>query len=96
MEPNGDGLGYRTPLIVVSPYSKVGYVSKQQHEIASSLHFIEATFGLPSLGLADARADTYADMFDVSQRPLKFKVIPTKRNLAYYMTHTAMQPEDDY
>ena len=66
-----EGLGYRTPLIVVSPYSKVGYVSKQQHEIASSLHFIEATFGLPSLGLADARADAYDDMFDFSQKPMK-------------------------
>ena len=30
-----EGLGYRTPLIVVSPYAKNHYVSKTQHETAS-------------------------------------------------------------
>ncbi len=71
-----EGLGFRVPLIVVSPYAKRGYISHRQHEIASSLHFIEATFGLPSLGGADARADALADMFDFSQTPARFKPIP--------------------
>ena len=91
-----EGLGYRTPTIIVSPYAKVGYVSKQQHENASSLHFIETTFGLPSLGLADARADAYADMFNFSQQPAKFKVIPAKNDPRHFRTHSATQPEDDY
>jgi phospholipase C len=71
-----EGLGYRVPLIVISPYAKSAYVSHVQHEVASSLHFIESTFGLPSLGTSDARADALEDMFDFAQRPKPFKPIP--------------------
>jgi phospholipase C len=82
-----EGLGFRVPLLVISPYAKVAYVSHQRHEIASSLHFIEKTFGLPSLGLADARADAFADVFNFSQPPVPFKPIPTVRNGHYFLTH---------
>lgn len=73
-----EGLGYRVPAIVISPYAKAGYVSHTQHEIASTLHLIEAVFGLPSLGGADARADAFNDMFDFSQPALHFRKIPTR------------------
>ena len=49
--------GFRVPLLVVSPYAKAGYVSQVTHDFGSILHFIEGSFGLPSLGYADARAD---------------------------------------
>ncbi|MEO6836443.1 MAG: alkaline phosphatase family protein [Candidatus Tumulicola sp.] len=91
-----EGLGYRTPLIVVSPYARAHYVSKQQHETASSLHFIEKTFGLGTLGLADARADAYNDIFDFSQKPIAFKPIPTKLGPQYFIAHPATEPEIDY
>ncbi|MEO6835421.1 MAG: alkaline phosphatase family protein [Candidatus Tumulicola sp.] len=74
-----EGLGHRIPLIVISPYAKQGYVSHRQHEVASSLHFIENTFGLPSLGGADARADALGDMFDFTQPPTPFQPIPSMR-----------------
>jgi len=61
------GLGFRVPLIVVSPYARHGYVSHVQHEFGSILHFTEATFGVPTLGTADARADELSDCFDFSQ-----------------------------
>jgi phospholipase C len=78
-----EGLGFRIPLLIVSPYAKAGYISHQQHEIASTLHFIENTFNLPALGsnlnppvqLADQRADGFDDAFDFTQNPIKFKVI---------------------
>ena len=92
-----EGLGYRTPLIIVSPYAKTHYVSKSQHETASALHFIENTFGLSSLGLDDARADYYQDAFNYSQQPTKFKKIAQPSN---YQTCTSQQqndaPEIDY
>jgi phospholipase C len=80
-----EGLGYRVPLIVVSPYAKHGYVSHQRHEIASSLHFIESVFGLPSLGGADARADDLSDMFDFSQSPVPFQPIPARMKAADFL-----------
>ena len=56
-------LGFRVPLIVVSPYAKPGYVSHTQYEFGSILRFIEETFALPSLGETDARANSLSDMF---------------------------------
>jgi phospholipase C len=76
-----EGLGYRIPLLIVSPYAKAGYISHQPHEIASTLHFIEQTFGLPPLGQgtknkwADQRADAFDDAFDFTQQPITFKPI---------------------
>lgn len=66
------GLGFRVPLLVVSPYAKSGYVSHVQHEFGSILHFAESTFGLPSLGTTDARADDLSDCFNFSQQPRRF------------------------
>ncbi len=97
-----EGLGYRTPLIIVSPYAKTHYVSKSQHETASSLHFIEKMFGLPFLGAgsgqtyADQRADAYDDVFDFSQSPTKFKSIPTPPNYQSCTSQSNLQPEIDY
>jgi phospholipase C len=91
-----EGLGFRVPLIVVSPYAKRGYISHVQHEIASSLHFIEDVFELPSLGEADARADALSDMFDFSQPPAKFTPIPAALPAAYFLRQQpSSTPPDD-
>lgn len=92
-----EGLGFRVPLIVISPYAKRGYVSHRQHEIASSLHFIEKTFGLPSLGGADKRADALGDMFDFSAPPARFRAIPNdgKRPSDFIEEKPSLVPPDD-
>ena len=77
-------LGLRVPLIVISPYARHGYVSKEQHEFGSILAFTEETFGIPKGALhgADERADDLMDAFDFSQKPRAFKHIyapPFKR-----------------
>ncbi len=61
---DGDGLGFRVPLLVISKYAKRGYVSHVRHEYGSILKFVEENFGLPSLGTTDKRADDLGDMFD--------------------------------
>jgi phospholipase C len=73
-----DGLGFRVPLLVVSPYSKHGVVSHINHEFGSILHYTEGVFGLPSLGTADARADDLSDCFDYTQAPKPFQPIPAR------------------
>lgn len=106
-----EGLGYRVPLIVVSPYAKAHYVSHQQHEVASTLSFIEQTFGLPHLGsgsgsnyaYADQRAsDGFADMFDYTQKPITFTPINPVPGLPFnckrakdFIDHQ-WGPEEDY
>jgi phospholipase C len=74
-----DGLGFRVPLLVVSPYAKKGYVSHASYEHGSLLRFIEDRFGLGRLAATDARARSpVADCFDFGQAPRKFVPIVTK------------------
>jgi phospholipase C len=78
-------LGFRVPLIVVSPYAKRAYVSHVPHEFGSILHYIEEQFGLSSLGYTDARADDLSDCFDYTQTPAKFKPFATKYSASYFI-----------
>ncbi|HZV78485.1 MAG TPA: alkaline phosphatase family protein [Candidatus Binatus sp.] len=71
------GLGFRVPLIVVSPYAKHGYVSHVRHEFGSILHFTEATFGLSPLSVSDARADELTDCFDFTQTVTPLQPVKT-------------------
>lgn len=70
-------LGFRVPLVIVSPYARSGYVSKVQHEFGSLLVFTEKTFGIPkgSLHASDRGADDLMDAFDFTQKPRVFKHI---------------------
>jgi phospholipase C len=70
-----EGLGFRVPLLVVSPYAKAGYVTHVQLETASLLRFTEDTFGLHRLAKADARANSPSDAFDFNQAPRAFTPI---------------------
>ncbi|HEY1869022.1 MAG TPA: alkaline phosphatase family protein [Candidatus Cybelea sp.] len=68
-----DGLGFRVPLLVISPYAKRDHVSHVQYETASVLRFTEDLYGLGSLAAADRRATSPAsDCFDFHQKPRKF------------------------
>jgi phospholipase C len=63
------GLGIRVPMLIISPWAIPG-VYHTQVEFASVLRFMEETFGLPSLGGADALANDMQDAFNYSQSPL--------------------------
>jgi phospholipase C len=86
---NSYELGFRVPLIVVSPYAKPAYISHVTHDFGSILKFIEGTFGLPVVapgaGYADERADDLSDCFDFNQTPLTFQTIPAKLDAAHFL-----------
>ena len=52
------GLGFRVPMLIISPYARRGYVSGQLYEHGSILKFIERRFGLPSLASVNHQFDT--------------------------------------
>ncbi|HEV3092031.1 MAG TPA: alkaline phosphatase family protein [Candidatus Cybelea sp.] len=83
------GLGFRVPLIVVSPYALGGgtqnYVSHTQYEFGSILKFIEDTFALGSLGKTDERATSIGDCFNLYQAPRPFSAIPSKYGKAFFL-----------
>ena len=74
---DGDGLGMRVPLMVISKWARHGYVSHVQHEFGSVLKFTERALGIPSLGTTDVRADDLADCFDFTQTPPAYQPIAT-------------------
>lgn len=86
-----DGLGFRVPLIVISPYAKKNYVSHVQYETASVLRYAEDLFGLNQLSAADDRATSpAADCFNFNQKPRKFVPIKAPKDDAFFLT----QPVD--
>ena len=89
--------GFRVPLIVVSPYAKPGYISHVTHDFGSILRFIEANFGLSSLGYADADADDLSDCFDYNQTPLTFQRIKASLDAQYFLEDKTppTDPDDD-
>jgi phospholipase C len=91
---NSYELGFRVPLIVISPYAKKHYVSHVHHEFGSILKFTEKTFGLPSLHTTDARSDDLFDCFDFSQAPSKFKRIPAEYPPSYFFKQPSTEPDD--
>jgi phospholipase C len=89
---NSFELGFRVPLIVISPYAKPGYISHAQHEFGSILKYIEEDFGLTSLFFTDNRADDLSDCFNYAQTPLTFHTIPAPLTAAHFLQR---RPSDD-
>jgi phospholipase C len=89
--------GFRVPLIVVSPYAKAQYISHTQHDFGSILKFVETTFGLPSLGYADAAADDFSDCFNYTQTTLQFQAIPAALDAQHFLNDKTppTDPDDD-
>jgi phospholipase C len=85
-----DGLGFRVPLLVISPYAKKNYVSHVQYETTSVLRFAEDLYGLPQLAVADKRATSPAgDCFDFSQKPRPFVKIKAPHGANFFLHHNA-------
>jgi phospholipase C len=89
--------GFRVPLIVVSPYAKAAYISHVRHDFGSILNLIEQSFGLSSLGYADARADNLSDCFNFNQTPLQFQPIAAPLSAEYFLDdrRPPSDPDDD-
>ncbi len=81
-----DGLGFRVPMIMISPYAKAGYVTHVQYETSSVLRYIEDNFGLAPMAASDKRANNPADdAFDYAQNPRKFKKFAGGRSSQYWL-----------
>jgi phospholipase C len=87
-----DGLGFRVPLLIVSPYAKKQYVSHLQYEHGSILRFVEDQFGLARLAPSDSRANSpEGDSFDFSHPPRKFVAIPSTLKVRDFRRETLDQ-----
>lgn len=81
------GLGFRIPLIIISPYVKA-HVEHTQYETASVVKFIEENWGLASLHQEDQRATSIGTAFDFRQKPRPFKKIPAEEPKEFFLHQT--------
>ena|SRR5579863_2084626 len=93
------GMGFRVPMIVISPYSretsssKTGYISNVVYSFGSIVRFVEDTFHLGRLGTTDATTNSIGpesgghggDMLNFNQTPRKFTVISSKYSKSYFL-----------
>jgi phospholipase C len=63
------GLGFRVPMLVLSPYAKKGYVDDAVGEFSSPLKFIDDNWGLPYLTERIGSTHNYEHVFDFSKQP---------------------------
>jgi phospholipase C len=74
--PPPDGLGFRVPLIIISPYARQGFVFHELAEQASIPRFIERVFGAAETladrdpAARDGDANDLFGAFDFTQSPL--------------------------
>ena len=61
--------GFRIPTLVISPYSKKGYVDSTLYDTTSILKFIEYNYNISSIAKRDADANNLLNAFDFTKQP---------------------------
>jgi len=61
--------GFRVPLIIVSPFAKVHFVSHTPMDYTAILRFVEERFNLPNLNARDAAQPLMDEFFDFANSP---------------------------
>jgi phospholipase C len=96
---NQGGPGFRVPMIVISPYTRLnqssqpGYISNERYSFGSIVRFVEDTFNLGRLGTTDETTNSIGpesgsqggDMFDFSQSPRQFQTIGSKYSRSFFL-----------
>jgi phospholipase C len=78
------GLGARVPMVVISPWSKGGWVNSEVFDHTSLIRFVEARFGVKESNITPWRRAVTGDLtsaFDFSQP--NSKVVPLPSTVAY-------------
>ncbi len=76
------GLGQRVPMLVVSPWSKGGYVCSETFDHTSVIRFIERRFGVHEPNISPWRRAVTGDLtsaFDFSRKDTKPVALPSSR-----------------
>jgi phospholipase C len=83
------GLGFRVPMIVISPYIRKGTISHTRYEFGSILKCIEQVWHLPSLSRWDRRPNSICsaagNLFNFARKPRRFIKIPTTKSKDFFL-----------
>jgi phospholipase C len=73
VRPDPFEYGFRVPLLVASPYARVGTIDHTPRTFVGALRLIEEVFGLPSLHTTDQyEPDGLDSAFDFNRAPVRF------------------------
>jgi phospholipase C len=89
---DGYGLGFRVPLLVISPYAKQGYIDHTQYEYSSMLRFAEDELSLPTMTNRDKAANDMMGAFNFTQSPRAPLVLQQRQCL---VQHAYVNPDYD-
>jgi phospholipase C len=79
------GLGFRVPMLIVSPYVRA-HVESTQYEHASVVKFIEQNWNLGKLGTEEEkRATPITNAFNFNQTPRPFQTIPSSLHRDFFL-----------
>ena len=79
------GLGFRVPMLIVSPYAKQGYVSNTRYEFGSIVKFVEDNWDLGRLDTTDVRANSIDDAFNFKRNPRPFSPLQAKYSRSFFL-----------
>ena len=82
-EVDDEGLGFRVPLLTISPYAVRGLLDDEVGEFSTPLRFVADNWGLPYLTPRIARAHNFAHVFDFTSPPRK-PVVSSRRAATYF------------
>jgi len=74
------GLGFRVPMLIISPFSRGGFISSDTFDHTSVLRFLETRFGAEVPNLSAWRRSAVGDMtsaFNLSKPDTSVPVLPT-------------------
>jgi phospholipase C len=88
-DPKGDFTitGFRVPLMVISPFTKPGFVSHTPADFTALLKFVESRFNLPNLNKRDAFQPDMIEYFDWTAPNLASTSPPAQPSLPCYYDH---------
>jgi phospholipase C len=90
------GLGFRVPMIVISPLSAGGYVSSQVYDHGSTIQFMERVFGVEEPNISAWRRQTCGDLTGAlnlkSSREVSFPALPYNYLLNQYVNSQDQNP----
>lgn len=92
-----DGLGFRVPLLIISPYARHGTVVHDQYEFGTILRFVETVFTLPPLASADRRARSFSSAFNFDEPARRFVRINAPYGGLYFLVEgsSGIAPDDN-
>ena len=80
----GTPIGFRVPLLTISPYAKAGTIDSRQGDFGSIIRFIEANWKLKPLPTESPSDGKLMGNFDFSQAPLPPDPLPMRTDCQGY------------